>query len=166
MSEPSSDNQAKARLIECFENKDILICHQCGACSSICPMMGKSPLRIRDLVYLATMDRKEVFDREDQWYCTVCYLCHERCPQGIHLVELVMALRTYSIQDKGAPQFIQNAVKLFESSGMAFPTGGFTRKLREKLGLEPLNTCANDEAALKEVLTIAKETGLLKEADQ
>jgi heterodisulfide reductase subunit C len=123
-------------------------------------MTGKTPLKIRNLVYSAVVDYENIAEKDDFWYCTVCYLCHERCPQGIKLLDLIMTLRNLSIERKGPPTFVQNAIKLFLKSGMSFPTGGYTKKLREKLDLPPLNTCVNDEKALSEVLTIAKATGL------
>lgn len=73
-------------------------CMQCGVCSGSCTMahaMPESPRRL--MAHLLAGDRDRVLSSESIWYCTSCYTCAVRCPQGINVTDVMMALRSLAL---------------------------------------------------------------------
>ncbi|MBX6424028.1 4Fe-4S dicluster domain-containing protein [Thermosulfurimonas sp. F29] len=72
---------------EIFPEIDLLKrCTLCGICGGICPVyeeMDGSPWRVIQ-IYLE--DPGGVDEINTPWICIGCYLCEERCPEGIPLV--------------------------------------------------------------------------------
>ena len=78
----------------------------------------------------AGMD-KEVLSSNTPWYCVSCYYCTVRCPQEIHVTDLMYTLKRYSIQKEyykksssaDAPPFSQTFIKYVEDYGRSFELG-------------------------------------------
>ncbi len=79
--------------------------------------------------------RKEVLHSNTPWYCVSCYYCTVRCPQEIHITDLMYTLKRMAIQeglygelDAGnAPEFSETFIGLVENYGRSFELGLVTR---------------------------------------
>jgi quinone-modifying oxidoreductase subunit QmoC len=80
-------------------------CIQCGTCSGTCPLslyMDYTPRRIINLV-------REGFDKEALasqtiWLCASCYSCVARCPQKIHITDVMYTLKREAIKRQLFPK--------------------------------------------------------------
>src|SRR5512136_2361568 len=99
------------------------MCIQCGTCGGSCPSgadMDHTPRALFAMVK-AGMD-KEVLSSNTPWYCVSCYYCTVRCPQEIHVTDLMYTLKRYSIQKEyykksssaDAPPLSQTFISLVE----------------------------------------------------
>ena len=69
------------------------------------------------------------------WYCVSCYFCTVRCPQDIHITDVMYTLKRMAIQkglyrelDAGnAPEFSENFIYMVEHFGRSFELGLVTR---------------------------------------
>ena len=74
------------------------MCFQCGTCTAGCPSGKITAYRIRKLMRMAQLGLKEdIISSEDLWQCTTCYTCEERCPRGVPIVDVVIALRNIAV---------------------------------------------------------------------
>ena len=127
--------------------ENIMYCFQCGTCTAACPV---SPLREsynpRRIIYMVLMGMKdEVLSDEFVWYCSGCYSCQERCPQGVSITGLMVALRNIAYKEGKGLEAYKGAVKSIGSMGWLNEIGEFDNQMREKLGLPPI-TQKGDEA--------------------
>ncbi|MDJ0754361.1 MAG: 4Fe-4S dicluster domain-containing protein [Ardenticatenaceae bacterium] len=79
----------------------LLMCIQCGTCGGSCPSakdMDHSPRHIFALIR-AEM-REEVFTSNTPWYCVSCYYCMARCPQDVHITDIMYTLKNMSIDSE------------------------------------------------------------------
>jgi len=109
------------------------MCIQCGTCGGSCPSgmdMDHSPRQIFAMIR-ADM-RKEVLASNTPWYCVSCYYCMVRCPQEIHITDVMYTLKRMAIQadmyeeDKAAG-FSQSFVGHVDNYGRSFELGLATR---------------------------------------
>ncbi len=73
-------------------------CIQCGTCSATCPTayaMDYSPRQVWRMVNLGLRD--EVLNSRTYWLCTTCKSCQVRCPRGIDIMDSMIALKEYSV---------------------------------------------------------------------
>lgn len=111
-------------------------CIQCGTCGGSCPSgpdMDHTPRAIFAMID-AGME-SEVLHSNTPWYCVSCYFCTVRCPQDIHITDLMYTLKRMAIQ-KGlyreleagnAPEFSENFIYMVEHFGRSFELGLVTR---------------------------------------
>ncbi len=92
--------------------------------------------------------------------CTVCFTCQERCPTGVEVTDLMLALRNLATKEGYAPAPLQNVLKVLFETGHEFPFTGYTRKLRRELGLsETPPLTIGSPKALVEVQKLMKTAG-------
>ena len=111
----------------------LTMCIQCGTCGGSCPSaadMDHSPRRIFALIR-ANM-RDEVFAANTPWFCISCYLCIVRCPQEVHIVDIMYTLKNMAIEsgnfaNKAASDLSQTFVDNIENYGRSFEFGLATR---------------------------------------
>ncbi|HHT01785.1 MAG TPA: heterodisulfide reductase [Firmicutes bacterium] len=80
----------------------IFSCQQCGSCSGSCDMaqdMDYTPRKMIEMIRAGM--RKEVLGANAQWLCTTCYYCTVRCPRGIEPTEVLYAVKSIGIRDRG-----------------------------------------------------------------
>ena len=109
------------------------MCIQCGTCGGSCPSgmdMDHSP---RQIFAMIRADMKEaVLASNTPWYCVSCYYCMVRCPQEIHITDVMYTLKRMAIQadlyeeDKAAG-FSQSFVGHVDNYGRSFELGLATR---------------------------------------
>ena len=81
--------------------KQILQCSRCGYCQAVCPVYGatKRPAfnaRGKMLLLKEVMDQKIDLDEDmidTLFQCTTCAACHENCPSGVNVPEIIKQAR-------------------------------------------------------------------------
>jgi heterodisulfide reductase subunit C len=92
------------------------------------------------------------------WACTNCYNCHERCPQEVKPVEVIISLKNM-LADLGIyPDPVEKVIKTFETTGRTTPVSASVHRNRERYGLPPLQPVPVDEIQ-KLIEPAAKEGG-------
>ena len=125
------------------------MCIQCGTCGGSCPVaadMDHTPRQLFAMIRAGM--REEALRSNTPWICVSCYHCVVRCPQNVHITDVMytlksMAIQAHSYQDSTAPDFARTFVQLVENYGRSFELGLATRHyLRHFLlrvpGLAPL----------------------------
>ena len=83
----------------------IFECLQCGSCSGICPIapfMDYTPRRLMNMVREGFKD--EVLHSRTVWLCSSCYACTVNCPAGIHITDVMYALKRAAIKEGTHPR--------------------------------------------------------------
>ncbi|MBU0717235.1 MAG: 4Fe-4S dicluster domain-containing protein, partial [Planctomycetes bacterium] len=116
-------------------------CYQCGACVGDCPATTYSTdFNPRDIMLKVLYGLGEELLTEDSilWQCTNCYNCHERCPQEVKPVEVIISLKNM-LADRGIyPDAVAKIIEMFEETGRTTPINPAVNRNREKFGLPPL----------------------------
>jgi len=75
-------------------------CFSCGTCTATCPVQwwnpAYNPRRLLRQVVLG--NREAVLQSPTIWFCSACDQCYQRCPQGVHLSELMEAIRRVALR--------------------------------------------------------------------
>jgi heterodisulfide reductase subunit C len=123
-------------------------CYQCGACVGDCPATRYSPAfnpREIMLKVLYGLEDELLGERNVLWQCTNCYGCHERCPQEVKPVEVIISLKNM-LADRGlAPPAADKVIATFLATGRTVPDNPAIDKQRAKFGLPPLPPVPMDE---------------------
>ena len=166
---------------------ELKTCLQCGTCSGSCPSgpdMDHTPRSIFAMIDEGMKD--EVLRSNTPWYCVSCYYCVVRCPQDIHITDIMYALKRLAIKaghyqkaarDK-APEFSETFIDFVENNGRSFELGLATRyhlryhpvdafKMATGMGLKMISKGRMDilppriknVSQLKSILNKAKELG-------
>jgi heterodisulfide reductase subunit C len=107
-------------------------CIQCGTCGGSCPSAADMDHTPRTLFALINEDlREEVLKSNTPWYCVSCYYCMSRCPQDIHITDIMYALKRMAIQagyyqetsKAKAPEFSETFIDFVENNGRSFELG-------------------------------------------
>lgn len=109
------------------------MCIQCGTCGGSCPSgldMDHTPRQLFALIR-AGME-EEALSSNTPWYCVSCYYCVVRCPQQVHITDIMytiksMAIKTDRYREKAAVGFSQTFVDYVENYGRSFEFGLATR---------------------------------------
>jgi heterodisulfide reductase subunit C len=108
------------------------MCIQCGTCGGSCPSGSDMEHTPRALFALINAGMKEkALSSNTPWYCVSCYYCTVRCPQEIHITDLMYTLKRMSIQEgnyrqstaSDAPDFSQTFIGYVENNGRSFELG-------------------------------------------
>jgi heterodisulfide reductase subunit C len=108
-------------------------CIQCGSCGGSCPSgaeMEHTPRRLFALIQAG--ERETVLKSNAPWYCVSCYYCTVRCPQNIHITDVMYTLKSMAIKaglfhDASLPGFSETFVDTVEKYGRSFELGIATR---------------------------------------
>lgn len=109
------------------------MCIQCGTCGGSCPVsadMDHTPRLLFAMVRAGMRD--EVLKSNTPWMCVSCYHCVVRCPQDVHITDVMytlksMAIRAKLYRDSTAPDFSQTFVDMVENFGRSYEFGLATR---------------------------------------
>jgi heterodisulfide reductase subunit C len=113
-------------------NSRLEMCIQCGTCGGSCPSgadMDHTPRALFAMVK-AGMEN-QVLSSNTPWFCVSCYYCTVRCPQEVHVTDLMYTLKRFSIQEghfresssADAPPFSQTFIDFVENYGRSFELG-------------------------------------------
>jgi len=142
------DFSFKRELAETVEGDLANFCYQCGACVGDCPATTYSeafnPREIMLKVLYGLED--ELLGSESViWECTNCYACHERCPQQVKPVEIIISLKNMLAARGDAPDAVNKVIHTFETTGRTVPYSPAIDKQRAKFDLPPLGEVPMDE---------------------
>ena len=109
------------------------MCIQCGTCGGSCPSaadMDHTPRMLFAMIRAGM--REEALSSNTPWICVSCYHCVVRCPQGVHIADVMytlksMAIRAKLYRDSTAPDFSQTFVDMVENYGRSYEFGLATR---------------------------------------
>ena len=123
-------------------------CYQCGACVGDCPSAtygGKFNPREIMLKVLYGLGGELLTEDSILWQCTNCYNCHERCPQDVKPVEVIISLKNM-LADMGIyPESAARVIETFETTGRTVPVSPAVNRMRERFGLPPLGEVPMEE---------------------
>lgn len=138
----------RRELAEKIEGNLASFCYQCGACVGDCPATTYSDeFNPREIMLKVLYGLGDELLREDSilWQCTNCYNCHERCPQEVKPVEVIISLKNM-LADRGIyPDPVKKIIETFEKTGRTVPMNPAVDRQREKFGLPPLLPVPMDE---------------------
>ncbi len=110
------------------------MCIQCGTCGGSCPSaadMDHTPRRLFALIRAGVRD--EVLRSNTPWFCVSCYHCVVRCPQDVHIADVMYTLKSMAVRlrlyddNATAADFSQTFVGFVENYGRSFEFGLATR---------------------------------------
>ena len=109
------------------------MCIQCGTCGGSCPSsadMDHTPRMLFAMIRAGMRDA--VLRSNTPWMCVSCYHCVVRCPQDVHIADVMYTLKSMAIQaklykDSTAPDFSQTFVDMVENYGRSYEFGLATR---------------------------------------
>lgn len=104
-------------------------CIQCGTCGGSCPSaadMDHTPRQLFALVRAGLRD--EVLRSNTPWMCVSCYFCSVRCPQEIHIPDVMYAIKAIAAREGVAtesswPAFSRTFVDNIRRYGRSFEVG-------------------------------------------
>jgi heterodisulfide reductase subunit C len=127
-------------------------CYACGTCTAGCPVRRFNPKfnprRVIRMVLLGM--RQQVLRDPFVWLCASCYTCQERCPQGVHVSDLMRALKNLAVRQGNMPEGIPMQVDLLRDKGTLYPLDEFDNKKRTKAGLPSMPEGHSDMGPLFE----------------
>lgn len=109
------------------------MCIQCGTCGGSCPSSADMDHTPRQLfAMLRAGMREDALKSNTPWICVSCYHCVVRCPQNVHIADVMYTLKGMAIeaklfQDSTAPDFSRTFVEMVEEYGRGFEFGLATR---------------------------------------
>ena len=109
------------------------MCIQCGTCGGSCPSSADMDHTPRQLFAMLRAGMREAALKSNTpWICVSCYHCVVRCPQNVHIADVMYTLKGMAIearlfQDSTAPDFSRTFVDMVEEYGRGFEFGLATR---------------------------------------
>jgi heterodisulfide reductase subunit C len=136
-------------------------CFSCGTCVAGCPVAGATErYNPRRVVRMALLGMREaVLKSEMVWLCSACYTCYERCPQDVHIPELMNAIRNIAVREGYVPKAFQLQAELLRNHGRLYEITGFENERRVEEGLPPIQERADD------IRRILVRSGVIEEAE-
>jgi heterodisulfide reductase subunit C len=162
-------------------------CIQCGTCGGSCPSgadMDHTPRALFAMIDAGMKD--QVLRSNTPWYCVSCYFCMVRCPQEVHITDIMYTLKRMAIKEglykeSSAPSaagFSETFIGYVDNYGRSFELGLATRyhlrhhpldavKMATGMGLDMFRkgrmditpTRIKNHDQLKVILDKAKEIG-------
>jgi NADPH-dependent glutamate synthase beta subunit-like oxidoreductase len=80
--------------------KKVKNCFGCGICTAICPVAKLLPEHFNPRILLQSLPLgdEKILKSAALWLCAWCYRCQRRCPQGLNLPEIFLALRRFAVK--------------------------------------------------------------------
>ncbi|MEM3561670.1 MAG: 4Fe-4S dicluster domain-containing protein [Candidatus Jordarchaeaceae archaeon] len=136
----SLDSSFLRKVLKHPGGEQILVCFQCGVCSSSCPLRLINPeYNPRKIVKKTILGMKDqVLSSDFIWFCADCNACTERCPQGVNPSEVMRAIKNVAVEEGIIPAAVKKIVENLEEHGRVYPLEEFTQEEREMLDLPEL----------------------------
>ena len=128
---------------------NVKLCFQCGTCTAGCPSGQETAYRTRKVMRMAQLGLKdELLNGDDIWQCTTCYTCEERCPRGVPIVDVVLAIRNIAVQEGKMFDAHKKTASNLIKYGHTVDLNDKVKAMRAELGLPevPPTLLANDKA--------------------
>lgn len=115
----------------------IKLCFACGICTASCPIReideGYNPRRIIRMVLLGM--KKRVLSSDFIWFCSSCYACTERCPQGVKFTDVMNAIKNLAVKQGYVPASFVQQIDILKQLGRLYEIDEFDNKKRAGFGL-------------------------------
>ncbi len=143
------DFEFRRRVAGKIEGNLASFCYQCGACVGDCPAATYSdgafnPREIM-LKVLYGLGDELLVENSILWNCTNCYNCHERCPQQVKPVEVIISLKNLLADAGICPDPVQKIIETFETTGRTVVVNAAIDRQRQQYGLPPMRPVPMDE---------------------
>ncbi len=150
------DTEFKYEIANTYEGRTILYCYQCGTCSAGCPVLSALEFMPHQIIRMTLLGLKnEVLQSSTLWLCSTCYLCNERCPQGVEISNVFYALKNLAVQSGIYPKGLKQLAVMLYKLGMTTEITDFQEEEREDLNLPAI-----PEVDIPAVQEILQKTGL------
>lgn len=118
----------------------MMMCFQCGTCTSDCPIARFSDTyRPRKLLRMAQLGLKDrVLSSDQLWLCAACYTCVDHCPQDVELSSVIRALKNMAVQEGYMPFALKELGGAILETGLAYKIPELRLRKRQEVGLPPL----------------------------
>jgi heterodisulfide reductase subunit C len=127
-------------------------CFSCGTCVAGCPVASTTagrdwaeeynPRRIIRMALLGMRER--VLTSKFVWLCSTCYTCYERCPQDVHIPEVMNAIRNIAVREGLTPAGFRSQAELLRDHGRLYEITDFENERRVERGLPAIQERAED----------------------
>jgi len=141
----------------------LLLCYLCGSCAGGCPV-GRltTDYNPRQIVRMASLGLKdEVLESNSLWFCTACFTCTDRCPQGLEVASIIRVIRNMAAEKGIVPQVFKELGSNILETGLAYKIPDLRLKKREEQKLPPLPP--SDVNAVDKLLEASGFLKLIKE---
>jgi heterodisulfide reductase subunit C len=117
-------------------NPNLEKCIQCGTCGGSCPSGADMEHTPRAIFAMIAADMRDAVLRSNtHWYCVSCYYCMVRCPQEVHITDIMYTLKRMSIKEgqyresstPDTQDFSKTFIEYVEEYGRSFEFGLATR---------------------------------------
>ena len=141
----------------------ILLCFQCGTCTSDCPIARFEDLyRPRKFIKMTQLGlKKRLLSNDAIWLCSACYTCIDHCPQNVGIAHVVRALRNLSVEEGSMPSVYRELAANILKTGYAYIIPKRRLQGREEKGLPSL-----PKGNLESLAKLFDLTGLLKNIER
>ncbi|MFW9768760.1 MAG: 4Fe-4S dicluster domain-containing protein [Candidatus Thorarchaeota archaeon] len=129
-------------------------CFQCGICASSCPVFRVAPEMNPRLAVDSVVSKGDVPVEGNEWLCSYCLMCEERCPMGVSLAEILIGIKNISSRKGHAPKDFVESGEALLAKGCLSPQSNRSDKKRVELGLPDL-----PQPNLEQVKLIFEATG-------
>jgi heterodisulfide reductase subunit C len=133
------------------------ICLKCGVCCTVpeygCPAQYDPKLNPKHTYVYDCLGAEKPESNPMIWQCVSCHKCQEMCPYEVNPVHFIEAMKQKALEAGEAPESITGEIEQVVNTGYAFPITANTGRLREELGLEPVQPT-------EELKKVAEATGL------
>ncbi len=115
-------------------------CYQCGTCAGGCPVTRwRCEFNPRLLIQkLLRQEAQELVRDKRIWLCAQCLTCLERCPQRIHVSEIIVHLKNAAARVGNIPENELKKDREIMRTGWSQNPGGRIARIRQELGLPEL----------------------------
>jgi heterodisulfide reductase subunit C len=97
-------DNAFAHWLKAETGENVFQCYQCLKCSTGCPMAHAMDILPNQVIRMAQLgEKEELLQSETIWLCASCYTCSIRCPNDIHIAQVIDALRVLALREGVAP---------------------------------------------------------------
>ena len=137
-----SDTRFLRNLARELGAQELSKCFQCGVCTASCPVREiEERFNPRRIMKLAKLGLKEqVFASDFIWLCSMCFMCHERCPQDVKPPDVMTVLRNLAAKEGKAPPNLVKLIDVLAENGRVYPIDDFTEDERDDLELPELES--------------------------
>jgi len=142
------DFRFKEELAAKVEGDLVRFCYQCGACVGDCAAaIYSDEFNPREIMLKVLYGLGDELLRENSvlWQCTNCYNCHERCPQTVKPVEVIIALKNMLAERDIYPETAKGIIRNFEQTGRTTIISSAVERRRAQFGLPQLDEVPMDE---------------------
>jgi len=133
----------------------LLLCYLCGSCAGGCPV-GRltTDYNPRQIVRMAALGLKDnVLKSNSLWFCTACFTCTDRCPQGLEVASIIRVIRNMAAEQGIIPQVFKELGSNILETGLAYKIPDLRLKKRGEQKLPPLSQ--SDTKAVDKLLELA-----------